>query len=228
VVDAEFDNLATIGEIAAEIAHELRNGLQTITNAAYLARTVPGSAAAQLKTIESEARNAQGIVDDLLGLARGDAARTAPCPMGAIIAGARTEFEPEEATWIDDLPDPAPTVSVHERLFTRVLRILYENAIAVSRPRRVSITTRALREPDGSVILRVSDDGPGVPEDLRETLFAPLVTARPGGTGLGLALAHRIVRAHGASIALVDGGGDGHETGAGATFEIRLGPATNP
>jgi signal transduction histidine kinase len=77
-----------------------------------------------------------------------------------------------------------------------------------------SIATRARRTSE-RVIIEVADDGPGVPRDIATTIFDPLVTARPGGTGLGLALARRIVAAHGGSITLVD-------AGPGATFRIEL------
>jgi signal transduction histidine kinase len=61
----------------------------------------------------------------------------------------------------------------------------------------------------------VADDGPGVPANIADRVFEPLVTSRPGGTGLGLALARRIAAAHGGSISLVPGG-------AGATFRLEL------
>ena len=104
----------------------------------------------------------------------------------------------------------------HAGLVARVLHALYDNAIHVSAPRPPSIATRA-RGQEGRVILEVSDDGPGVPPEIAPRIFDPLVTGRVGGSGLGLALAKRIVAAHGGSIALAASDG-----GKGATFRIEL------
>ncbi len=81
-----------------------------------------------------------------------------------------------------------------------------------SRPKPPRIVTRARRE-GAYVVVSVTDDGPGVPADIRDTLFDPLVTRRGGGTGLGLALARRIAEAHGATLTLAD-------VAAGASFVV--------
>jgi signal transduction histidine kinase len=104
----------------------------------------------------------------------------------------------------------------HAGLFTRVLHALYENAVHASAPRAPSIVTQARATPS-KIVLLVSDDGPGVPAALAPRIFDALVTGRRGGSGLGLAMAKRIVAAHGGTIELTDAPGV-----PGATFRIEL------
>ncbi|HZI03569.1 MAG TPA: ATP-binding protein, partial [Archangium sp.] len=80
---------------------------------------------------------------------------------------------------------------------------------------------RLAAEPDGSAVrVRVEDDGPGVPPEVRQRLFDLFVTGKANGTGLGLALCRRLVERHGGTVALVP------EQRQGSTFEVRL-PASH-
>lgn len=202
--------LAAIGEIAAEIAHELRNTLQLITNHVFLAQHDPSATAAHLERIGRNARAAQTIVDDVLALARGVDADERVA-LAEVLSLAREELRAE---LVDELPANL-TVRGHAGLLTRLFHVLYENAVLASAPRAPRIHTRASLE-DGQVVVLVEDDGPGVPAALAERIFEPLVTARPGGTGLGLALAQRIVAAHGGSLSLA--------SSTPAVFRITLSP----
>jgi len=196
-----------VGEIAAEVAHELRNVLQIISSSAFVAReeAARGDTASVLfhiSKVEKNARVAHGIVDDVMALARGDALASEPMLLADLVVEARADLREGAAQWRDEFDPPGVGVRAHPRLFVRLLHALYDNAILASAPRAPRITTRATGV-EGRVIVEVADDGPGIPPDLVDRLFEPLVTARPGGTGLGLALARRIVAAHGGTIALV-------------------------
>jgi signal transduction histidine kinase len=210
-----------MGEIAAEVAHELRNVLQVISASAYVARheVARGDAAAALPhvtKIENNARIAHGIVDDLMALARGETLRSEPVLIAEVVVASRWDMAVGAATWQDAVTPHDLRVRAHAGLLARLLHVLYENAVHASAPRAPRVVTRA-RIDGGRVVVEVSDDGPGVPPEIAPHVFEPLVTARPGGTGLGLALARRIATAHGGTIALVAAEG-------GAKFRIELPP----
>jgi signal transduction histidine kinase len=231
------DRLARLGEIAIDIAHELRNVLQIISASAYVARheSARGNAAAALThvlAIEKSARTAHGIVDDLMAMARSEV-RFEPVLLADVLAAVRAEIPLAPtgeacARW-DDVITPAHLrVRAHAGLLVRLLHTLYENAIQAAAPRPPRIETRA-RAAGGRVFIEVADDGPGVPADIAARVFDPLVTARPGGTGVGLALARRIAEALDGAITLVDdasaAAGDERAASQGATFRVELGDA---
>jgi signal transduction histidine kinase len=211
---ARKERLAAIGEIAAEVAHELRNALQIVSANVYLARQNLAAAEPHLAKIERSARLAHGIVDDLMALARGEPAHAEPVPLVDILMLSR-EMLPDPGAQFEDAVVPTDLrVRAHMGLVSRLLHALYENSVRATSPRAPTVTTRAERV-GARVAITVSDDGPGVPPDIASTLFDPLVTARAGGTGLGLALARRIADAHGGAIALVP-------SATGATFRVEL------
>jgi signal transduction histidine kinase len=208
------ERLAAIGEIATEIAHELRNALQIVSANVYLARQNLAECEPHLSKIERSARLAHGIVDDLMALARGEPAHAEPIPLVDVLLLSREMLPDPGADFEDELAPAGLLVRAHAGLASRLLHALYENAIGATDPKRPKIVTRASRT-GNRVVIEVADDGPGVPPAIAEALFEPLVTARTGGTGLGLALARRIAAAHDGSIVLVP-------TATGATFRIEL------
>jgi signal transduction histidine kinase len=217
--DDARDALLLVGEIAAEIAHELRNALQVVSSSAYVARVAaergdaPG-ALPHLVKVEASARAAHGIVDGLMGLARGEVPHLEPTSLAAVLAGARVEIPDGTALWVDAFAPTDVHVQAHAGLLVRLFHALYDNAVKASAPRAPTVTTRA-RASGGRVVVEVSDDGPGVAAEIASRIFEPLVTSRTGGTGLGLALAARIAQAHGGAIDLVG-------AGRGATFRVDL------
>jgi signal transduction histidine kinase len=215
--DDKRERLVAMGEIAAEVAHELRNALQIISANVYLAKQDLSKSEPHLGKIERSARLAHGIVDDLMALARGEPAHAEPIFLFEVVVASREDL-PERGASYEDAIEPAQLrVRAHQGLLARCLHVLYENAIAACTPRAPTIVTRARAE-EGRIVIEVEDDGPGVPAEIAATIFEPLVTARAGGTGLGLALARRVVAAHGGTIALVSQPADRQ----GATFRIEL------
>jgi signal transduction histidine kinase len=217
--DDARDRLAALGEIAAEAVHELRSVLQTISASAYVAevevtRGDAVSARPHIAKIEKNARLAHAIVDDLMALARGEALAREPVLLADVMAAARAELG--AALWVDAVEPSDLQLVAHPGLFARLLHVIYENALEASKPRQPTVVTRA-RSERGHTIVEVEDDGPGVPASIAAKVFDPLVAARTGGTGLGLALAKRIAMAHGGSIAHVP-----REHGRGTTFRIEI------
>lgn len=212
--DEKRERLAAIGEIAAEVAHELRNALQIISANVYLAKQDLTKSEPHLGKIEKSARLAHAIVDDLMALARGEPAHAEPVLLVEVLVASREDLPERGAAYEDRIDPPQLRVRAHHGLLSRCLHVLYENAIGASAPRVPAIVTRAWAE-EGRIVIEVADDGPGVPAEIATTIFEPLVTARAGGTGLGLALARRVVAAHAGTIALVP-------TETGATFRVEL------
>jgi signal transduction histidine kinase len=213
--EARRDRLLAIGEIAAEVAHELRNALQIVSANVFLARQAASAGLAtaepHLAKIERSTRIAQGIVDDLMALARGEAVHAEPISVADLLPLGRewlVASPPQGPSFEDSIEPPDLKIRAHVGLTARLFHVLYENAIK-AKATRITTTARAVGE---RVQIEIADDGPGVPEEIRETLFEPLVSARVGGSGLGLALARRIVAAHSGTIALV----------GASTFRIEL------
>ncbi len=189
-------SLLLLGEIAAEAAHELRNALAVISGSASVMRTAdPAQREAHLAKIERNARLAQNVVDALFALARGEAVRGEPVVIADAIAEARRDVT-GAVEYIDDVG--ATSIRGSIVLLARMFRVIYDNAIQAGAKR---ITTHATSSA-GVLTIEIRDDGPGIPDAIHETLFEPLVTTKKDGTGLGLALARRVAKAHDGDIAL--------------------------
>ncbi|MEI7892170.1 MAG: HAMP domain-containing sensor histidine kinase [Myxococcales bacterium] len=212
--------LAALGEIAAEIAHELRNVLQVARTSVYLIRRDLARGAPvedSLARLDRSVANAQAVVDDVLALAQAQALAKESVRLVETLRAACEDFD----VHLDDI-GIAPDLEVRAArgLLVRLFRSLLDNAVQTAPAGPPKITARAWHE-DGKVVVEVADNGPGIAASLAPRIFEPLMTGRPGGTGLGLALAARIARAHGGSLTLVDGPG-GESTNVPAVFRLAL------
>ncbi len=208
------ETLAGLGRMAASVAHEVRNPLGVIRSAAGLvAEDLPpaGEAARAASFIVEEVDRLNAFVRRVLDLARPAAAQRTSMGLGDM-----ARFLAERASI--GLEDGAPlTVSLDRELLTTAVLSLVDNARQAGAEH---IMLRTGVTPEGPY-LEIADDGPGVPTELQPRLFEPFFTTRAEGTGLGLAMAARIARAHDGTLGYRDGEGLG-PGGRGACFRFTL------
>ncbi|OFX23320.1 MAG: PAS domain-containing sensor histidine kinase [Anaeromyxobacter sp. RBG_16_69_14] len=200
------EKLAVVGSLAAGLAHEIGTPLNVISaTAEYLmVDGAPGERARRLREIVGETDRISRLVRELLAFARGSGAERAlvdvPAAVSRVLSLLAIPAEKKRVRVEADLPATLPPVLADPDGLHQVLVNLLVNAVsAVGDGGRVGV--RARTGPDGAhLALEVHDDGPGVPEALRERVFDPFFTTRPDGTGLGLAVCARIVAAHGGDL----------------------------
>jgi signal transduction histidine kinase len=207
------ESLARLGEMAGGVAHELRNSLGTLRGYLTLIERRPDedSIADFLSEIRHEADHLERVLEDFLSFARPGSARMRELSLTRLLL--RAAADPALAgVEVRVSGDPAgdPMLRGDPQLLERAVRNLLHNAAQAEREagRTGPVEVSVALQPEG-VEVAVADRGPGLPAEIRERLFHPFATGRPGGVGLGLALAHRIVVLHGGRIRLEDRPGGG-------------------
>ncbi|WP_338181708.1 HAMP domain-containing sensor histidine kinase [Jatrophihabitans sp.] len=215
-------------QLLADVSHDLRTPIAgVITSAEHLLRTDPSRAAREQRLVEliREGRRAARLVDDLLLMTRLDVdAPSAGVPVavdvaavaGEVVGAARRRLADRRVDF-DVRVDQPLLAWIDPDHLARLLTNLLDNAREATEPGgRLAITVTAR---PGRVVVRVADDGPGVPPGERERIFDRLVrldpSRRAGGTGLGLPIARALARAAGGDLRLVP-------DGPGACFEVEL------
>ena len=202
--------LASIGHVAAGVAHELNNPLSVILGYAKLLRAEPGPRSDELEIIEDEARQCQRIVQELLELARPHQLEIEPVDLAELAREAIDRLE--DAGMLGaravEIVASAPVMVPGDagRLRQVIANVVVNAAEATGPAGKITIEARA--EADGAS-LTISDDGPGIANDVADRMFEPFVTTKANGTGLGLAIAQAIVDAHGGRIAVGSSPGEG-------------------
>ena len=213
--------LAALGEMAAGIAHEIRNPLGAIAlNLEALTEDLfdrPGELQLCGRVSKAVTR-LDAIVGDVLSFARDTRVRAASIrPSEVIMAAVEHAEDLVDAHDIDvdlsldeDLEVMADAALLEQSLLN-LIRNACEAMALVDGPRRlmVGLRSRELRDPERGIIphavFEIRDTGPGIPEEVRERMFNPFFTTRAEGTGLGLAIVHRIVDAHGGRLDVAAG-----------------------
>ena len=217
-----------VRQFVADASHELRTPLASIRGYAELSRReqapVPETVTHALGRVESEAIRMQGLVEDLLLLARLDAGRPLdrePVDLTRIVMDAVSDARvaSPDHRWELDLPEEPATVLGDEARLRQVLVNLLANARTHTPPGTRVLTT--LRADADTAYLRVVDDGPGIPADLQPRLFERFTrgdaarTRASGSTGLGLSIVAAVVQSHGGSVQVASVPGE-------TRFEVRL------
>lgn len=234
----ERDRLAALGEMAAGLAHEIRNPLGAIKASAQFLHGPDAERDARsldefLGIIVDEVDRLNRVVSSFLDFARpskGNPARTdvnAAVERTMQLLGA--ECEAAQVRWTLGLDRSSPEVRIDVEQLRQVLINLVRNAIQAmgkAGALTISTSTKSHRGSSGAtrswVELRVGDSGPGISEKVMATLFVPFVTTKESGTGLGLSITHRIVTAAGGTIEATN------NPDGGATFLVRLPTADGP
>lgn len=215
------ERLATMGEVVARVAHEMRNPLFGITaSAQILAMELPLSAEQKelMNSILVEARRMNRLVDELLDCSKEMKLKKIPFEINRAVRDSLSFNEPfmmEKRLFLHkSFTEGEVSVTADPERIRQVLVNLLKNAVDAV-PVGGNITAH-VEENDGKILIRISDSGPGIPEGNLEKIFDVFFTTKKGGTGLGLVISRKIMEAHGGTLTA------GNNPAGGAIFTVTL------
>jgi signal transduction histidine kinase len=203
--------LATVGQIAAGVAHEINNPLGVILGYTKLMRKNPELgklAGEELGIVEDEAHQCQRIVRELLDLARPPRFASGPIDLGNLVRDAvdrLAEASTADSVKLEVITSGPTPIFADDAQLREVVSNLVSNAIEAGSK---TVTARVTAE-GGLAILEVADTGSGMTAEVVSSAFDPFFTTKPRGTGLGLAIVQAIVQAHGGEIRIESTPGSG-------------------
>jgi signal transduction histidine kinase len=202
-----------IGNISSELAHDLRSPLQTIQNATYLLEMKPDRKEL-LNLIKESLSYATSILDSFREYYRGHEITPIKIDLTAVVKQAVYDIEAPDGVGVELELEEIGKVTIDPTKIRRAINNLVKNAFeAMPEGGELTVT---LKEEDEKVVIEIVDTGEGIPEEIQENLYRPFDSRKPGGSGLGLPSAKRIIESHGGSIE--------YETthGMGTRFKISL------
>lgn len=219
---ARSERLATIGEISAGMAHELRQPLGVINNSVYfigskLEDTTEEKVKKHLAILEKEVKHANHLISDLLDFARVDEPDFKDCNVNHVIEEVLPALEigPKIAVKTE-LQESLPHIPCDYYQIQRVLVNLILNAVsAMPEGGYLKIRTEENKE-EGNIEVRIVDTGEGIAKENIQKVFEPFFTTKARGIGLGLSLCKKYVEAHGGTIEVES------EMGEGTAFTVKI------
>ncbi|MBX3438233.1 MAG: PAS domain S-box protein [Planctomycetaceae bacterium] len=218
---ASMERLALLGQLAGGVAHEIRNPLGVIRNAAYYLQMIQDSlcldARESIAEIQQEVDKANHIVGDLLDYARESPVQKVLFDLGRRVMQIVEGENPPPGVTLECRSISEPIlVRGDAQQIDRILINLIRNAVQAMDESGTIQIVLSLRTESQIAIVDVDDDGVGVTEEHRARIFEPLFTSKAKGIGLGLAVSRRYAEQNGGKLVLVE------RSGPGATFRLTL------
>lgn len=207
-------HLASLGQMSAVLAHELRNPLSSLKgHAQLLEEMLEGRSRDKASRVVTEAKRLEALLSSLLAFVRSGAIEPTNADPREVARDAATEFRELEGLTIDDDASPGSWCLDATRVRQVLVNLIDNAAKATDSPGEIVVT---VAQEKSWLHIRVRDHGEGVRPEMREEIFEPFTTGRTHGTGLGLAVSRRIAELHGGTLTVSDA------DGGGALFELRL------
>lgn len=218
----QSEKMAAFGQLGAGITHEVKNPMTGIIGFAQVGQDTEDQEARELfKMIEKEGRRCNEILVNFLKFARGETSEMRTIEVNTVVQDAYKVFNHtlgmSKVRVSLDLGENLPSIAGNANQLQQVLLNLAINAQqAMPKGGKVKIATR--HDGNGHAVIEFSDNGPGMPEEVRRKIFEPFFTTKMPGqsTGLGLAISFGIIRDHKGTITVES------EVGQGARFRIQL------
>jgi signal transduction histidine kinase len=208
----QSEKLASVGKLAASVAHEIRNPLTAMKMWLFSIRKTVGhdpELDQSFDIVAEEMARLESIVRNFLEFSRPPALKSSPQYLSEVIGNTldlfRHQIDEKQIILQYEGATGLPPVMADREQLKQVLINLLSNAVEAT-PEGGQICVRATLESDGSggpmVVARVQDNGPGIPEEAQRRIFEPFFTTKEHGTGLGLCIAARIMGRHGGRLVL--------------------------
>jgi len=227
----DAEKLASVGKLAASVAHEIRNPLTAIKMWLFsIQKQAAGDEelTRKLGVVSEEIRRLERIVRNFLEFSRPPELKLAVEPLPPILDTTLELVEPRIAAQKArllrrDAPDLPPVLADREQIKQVLLNLLGNAAEAAGEGGRIRVSSTAESETDGRrmVVVRVSDSGPGIPDEVARRIFEPFFSTKDEGTGLGLCIAATIMARHEGRLVLES------SDERGTTFAIHI-PTASP